>query len=109
MESARTFLWITFGALCMFLVIEWNNKSAFIDARNPTVVLQEGSIDSIQAPSTPSTFKEQLPSLEIKSIEQSIQRATATVKTTSLSNDVLSLSIDSVGGYIIGATLLSII
>ena len=91
----------------MFLVIEWNNKSAFVDARNPTVVLQEGSIDSIQTPPTPSAFREQLPSLEIESVEQNIQRATATIKTTSLSNDVLSLSIDSVGGDIVGATLLN--
>ena len=27
MESARTFLWLTFGALGMFLFIEWNEQS----------------------------------------------------------------------------------
>ena len=26
MESARTFLWLTFSALCVFLFIEWNNQ-----------------------------------------------------------------------------------
>ena len=31
MESARTFLWLTFSALCVFLFIEWNNQGTALE------------------------------------------------------------------------------
>jgi len=107
MESARTFLWLTFGALCMFLFVEWNEQNArttFAEAEQaatPTTTKEYN--DNPEASS--SSFQESLPTIDNNAVglsEMVAQRS----ETTSLSNSVLSITVDSKGADIVGATLL---
>jgi len=107
MESARTFLWLTFGALCMFLFVEWNEQ----DARTTSAEAEQTATptttkeynDNPEASS--SSFQESLPTIDNNAVglsEMVAQRS----ETTSLSNSVLSITVDSKGADIVGATLL---
>ena len=107
MESARTFLWLTFGALCMFLFVEWNEQSARTTftavEQNETATPKTEYSDTAEASS--SSFQENLPTIDSNTVgvsETVAQRS----ETASLSNSVLSITVDSKGADIVGATLL---
>ena len=107
MESARTFLWLTFGALCMFLFVEWSEQNARIA---PTVAEQNEIAApkaeySDNAEASSSSFQKNLPTIDNNTVgvsETVAQRS----ETASLSNSVLSITVDSKGADIVGATLL---
>ena len=107
MESARTFLWLTFGALCMFLFVEWNEQNAsttFAEAEQATTPTTTKEYNDNPEASS-SSFQESLPTINNNAVglsEMVAQRA----ETTSLSNSVLSITVDSKGADIVGATLL---
>ena len=107
MESARTFLWLTFGALCLFLFIEWNEQGARTTftavEQNETATPKTEYSDTAEASS--SSFQENLPTIDSNTVgvsETVAQRS----ETASLSNSVLSITVDSKGADIVGATLL---
>jgi len=107
MESARTFLWLTFGALCMFLFIEWNEQSSrttfAVAEQNETAT--PGTEYSDNAEASSSSFQENLPTID-SNIVRVLETAAKRSETTSLSNSVLSITVDSKGADIVGATLL---
>ena len=107
MESARTFLWLTFGALCMFLFVEWNEQNARTTPAKAELTATPSTTkeynDNPGARS--SSFQESLPTIDNNAVglsEMVAQRS----ETTSLSNSVLSITVDSKGADIVGATLL---
>ena len=107
MESARTFLWLTFGALCMFLFVEWNEQSARTTftavEQNERATPKTEYNDTAEASS--SSFQDNLPTIDSNTVgvsEAVAQRS----ETASLSNSVLSITVDSKGADIVGATLL---
>ena len=70
MESARTFLWLTFGALCMFLFIEWNQQNARTTLtaveQNETATPKTEYSDNAEASS--SSFQENLPTIDSNTV-----------------------------------------
>ena len=109
MESARTFLWLSFGALCLFLFVEWNEQNArtgFTEAdRSEAIATPKEN----NAESSSAAFQENLPTVDNKTVgvlEGVAPSAAQKVETTTLSNNVLSITIDSKGADIVGATLL---
>ena len=107
MESARTFLWLTFGALCMFIFIEWNEQNARTSftgvEQTETRAPNKEYSDNAQASS--SLFQENLPVIDNKTVgvSETIAQRSETAK---ISNSVLSITVDSKGADIVGATLL---
>ena len=93
MESARTFLWLTFSALCMFLFIEWNEQTARTTftaiEQNETTTPKTEYSETVEASS--SSFQEDLPTIDSNTAgvsETVAQRS----ETASLSNSLLSVS-----------------
>ena len=107
MESARTFLWLTFGALGMFLFIEWseqNARTSFVEPEQAeTGAPKKEYNDNAEASS--SSFQENLPTIDSNTVGVT-ETVTQRLETTSLSNSVLSITVDSKGADIVGATLL---
>jgi YidC/Oxa1 family membrane protein insertase len=107
MESARTFLWLTFGALGMFLFIEWSEQSA----RTTFVETEQAKTDTAKkeysdiAEASSSSFQENLPTIDSNTVGVS-DTVPQRSETASLSNNVLSITVDSKGADIVGATLL---
>ena len=109
MESARTFLWLSFGALCLFLFIEWNEQNTRTSFTEPDRLETKATPNENNAESSSAAFQENLPTIDSKTVgvlEGVAQRAAQKVETTTLSNNVLSITIDSKGADIVGATLL---
>ena len=109
MESARTFLWLSFGALCLFLFVEWNEQNARTSFTEPDRLETRATPNENNAESSSAAFQENLPTIDSKTVgvlEGVAQRAAQKVETTTLSNNVLSITIDSKGADIVGATLL---
>ena len=109
MESARTFLWLSFGALCLFLFVEWNEQNARTSFTEPDRLETKATPNENNAESSSAAFQENLPTIDSKTVgvlEGVAQRAAQKVETTTLSNNVLSITIDSKGADIVGATLL---
>ena len=105
MESARTFLWLTFGALCLFLFVEWNEQKARTSFTGTSQAETKTPEKENNAKTRSAEFQENLPTIDSKTtgiIETVAQRA----ETTTLSNSVLSITVDSKGADIVGATLL---
>jgi YidC/Oxa1 family membrane protein insertase len=108
MESARTFLWLTFSALCVFLFIEWNNQATVLEyesnQQSPTSrALQQNVIGSDQSS---ELFQENLPSIITDEPLGKTNNLKAKSETSTISNNVLSITVDSKGADIIGAKLL---
>lgn len=109
MESARTFLWLSFGALCLFLFVEWNEQNARTSFTEPDRLETKATPNENNAENSSAAFQENLPTIDSKTVgvlEGVAQRAAQKVETTTLSNNVLSITIDSKGADIVGATLL---
>ena len=109
MESARTFLWLSFGALCLFLFVEWNEQNARTSFTEPDRLETKATPNENNAESSSAAFQENLPTIDSKTVgvlEGVAQRDAQKVETTILSNNVLSITIDSKGADIVGATLL---
>ena len=70
MESARTFLWLTFGALCMFLFVEWNEQSARTTftavEQNQRATPKTEYNDTAEASS--SSFQDNLPTIDSNTV-----------------------------------------
>ena len=109
MESARTFLWLSFGALCLFLFVEWNEQNARTSFTEPDRLETKATPNENNAESSSAAFQENLPTIDNKTagvLEGVAQRAAQKAETTTLSNNVLSIAVDSKGADIVGATLL---
>ena len=109
MESARTFLWLSFGALCLFLFVEWNEQNARTSFTEPDRLETKATPNENNAESSSAAFQENLPTIDSKTVgvlEGVAQRDAQKVETTILSNNVLSITVDSKGADIVGATLL---
>ena len=109
MESARTFLWLSFGALCLFLFVEWNEQNVRTSFTEPDRLETKATPNENNAESSSAAFQENLPTIDSKTVgvlEGVAQRAAQKVETTTLSNNVLSITVDSKGADIVGATLL---
>ena len=108
MESARTFLWLTFSALCVFLFIEWSNQDTALELeRNQESQSPRGLDQNLNTSDESSeSFQENLPSIntgELVAITNNIRERS---ETSTISNNVLSITVDSKGADIIGAKLL---
>ena len=108
MESARTFLWLTFSALCVFLLIEWNNQATVLEfessEQSPTPrALQQNLIGSDQSS---ESFQENLPSIITGEPVGITNKPKPKSETSTISNNVLSITVDSKGADIIAAKLL---
>jgi len=108
MESARTILWLAVGALSMFLFIEWNeqNQRASFSATEETPQERAEKQYSDNAESSSSSFQSNLPSITNSESVVSTENSAERPETTTLSNNVLSITVDSKGADIVGATLL---
>ena len=108
MESARTILWLAVGALSMFLFIEWNeqNQRASFSATEETPQERPEKQYSDNAESSSSSFQSNLPSITNSESVVSTENSAERPETTTLSNNVLSITVDSKGADIVGATLL---
>ena len=108
MESARTFLWLTFVALCMFLFIEWNDQSrrAAIETKPEPSSIQAPDENVYDAQFSSESFQENLPSISTNSNIDTLAAVSRKSETISLSNNVLSISVDTKGADIVAAKLL---
>ena len=108
MESARTFLWLTFSALCVFLYIEWSNQDTALgyDSKqeNPAPRGLEQTLNTSDESS--ESFQENLPSINSGELVAKTNNIRERSETTTISNNVLSITVDSKGADIIGAKLL---
>ena len=108
MESARTFLWLTFSALCVFLYIEWSNQDTALgyDSKqeNPAPRGLEQTLNTSDESS--ESFQENLPSINSGELVAKTNNISERSETTTISNNVLSITVDSKGADIIGAKLL---
>ena len=108
MESARTFLWLTCGVLIMFLFIEWNDPGVV----QPPERTQESSL--MQAPAdnvsddqySSESFQDDLPSISANNSVITLDTSSNRSETITLSNSVLSISVDTKGADIVAAKLL---
>ena len=109
MESARTFLWLTFGALIMFLFIEWNNQGRIgAPETNQETNLMEAPTDTTpDAQISSESFQENLPSISSNNTVMTPDTVSRKLETISLSNNVLSISVDTKGADIVAAKLLN--
>ena len=108
MESARTFLWLTFSALCVFLFIEWNNQGTALEIvsnqQNPTPRTLQQNLNTSDQSS--ESFQENLPRINTAEPVANTNNPIATPEATTISNNLLSINVDSRGADIIGAKLL---
>ena len=108
MESARTFLWLTCGALCMFLYIEWNNQGRSVDSE----IIQETNLNQATTDIMPDaqisseSFQENLPSISANNSVITPNTTSSRSETIILSINVLSISVDTKGADIVAAKLL---
>ena len=108
MESARTFLWLTCGVLIMFLFIEWNDPGR----AHPPETTQETSLMQAPSDSAPDTqlssesFQDDLPSISANNSVIAPSTTSNRSETIVLSNNVLSISVDTKGADIVAAKLL---
>ncbi len=108
MESARTFLWLTFSALCVFLFIEWSNQGTALElernqeSQSPRVLDQNLNTSDESSES----FQENLPSINTGQLVAKTNNLKPRSETSTISNNVLSITVDSKGADIIGAKLL---
>ena len=108
MESARTFLWLTCGVLIMFLFIEWNNPGS----GQPPETTQESSLIQAPADTAPDpqlsseSFQDDLPSIAANNSVITPNTTSSRSETIILSNNVLSISVDTKGADIVAAKLL---
>ena len=78
MESARTFLWLSFGALCLFLFVEWNEQNARTSFTEPDRLETKATPNENNAESSSAAFQENLPTIDNKTagvLEGVAQRA----------------------------------
>ena len=108
MESARTFLWLTFSALCVFLYIEWSNQDTALgynsNQESPAPRRLEQTLNTSDESS--ESFQENLPSINSGELVSKTNNIRERSETTTISNNVLSITVDSKGADIIGAKLL---
>ena len=109
MESARTFLWLTFGALSMFLFIEWNNQGPGLQVENQQNVATKNTTTEMQnyADESSTSFQQNLPSINASEAVTETTPLDKRSETTTISNDVLAITVDSKGADIVGAKLLT--
>lgn len=107
MESARTFLWLTFGALSMFLFIEWNNQGPALQIENQQKAASTTTEIQNYADESSASFQQNLPSINASETLTDPAPADKISETTTISNDVLAITVDSKGADIIGAKLLT--
>jgi membrane protein insertase, YidC/Oxa1 family, N-terminal domain len=108
MESARTFLWLTCGVLIMFLFIEWNDPG---EVQTPETTqessLMQAPADSASDPRLSSeSFRDDLPSISANNSVITPNTTSKRSETITLSNNVLSISVDTKGADIVAAKLL---
>ena len=108
MESGRTFLWLTLGALCMFLFIEWSDQSRSVAIdKKPEISSTQPPIENVSdAQFSSESFQENLPSISTKSNTGSPSAVSRKTETINLSNSVLSILVDTRGADIVSAKLL---
>ena len=89
MESARTFLWLTFSALCVFLYIEWSNQDTALgydsNQENPAPRGLRQTLNTSDESS--ESFQENLPSInsgELVAKTNNISERSETVSYTHL-------------------------
>ena len=103
MESARTFLWLTFSALCVFLYIEWSNQDTALgydsNQENPAPRGLGQTLNSSDESS--ESFQENLPSINSGELVAKTNNISERSETTTISNNVLSITVDSKGADII--------
>ena len=107
MESARTFLWLTFGALIMFLFIEWNNQGPALQIENQQKAASTTTEIQNYADESSASFQQNLPSINASETVTDTAPANKASETTTISNDLLAITVDSKGADIIGAKLLT--
>ena len=97
MESARTFLWLTFSALCVFLFIEWSNQDKALELESnqesPTPRGLEQNLNTSDESS--ESFQENLPSINAGEIVAKPNNLKSMSETSTISNNVLSITVDS--------------
>ena len=108
MESARTFLWLTCGVLIMFLFVEWNDQGRGQPPETPQESsLMQAPADSASDPQISSeSFQDDLPSISSNSGVITPITTSNRSETIILSNNVLSISVDTKGADIVAAKLL---
>ena len=108
MESARTFLWLTCGVLCMFLFIEWNDQSRGTPAEttNEANIIQSPADNASGAFLSSESFQDDLPSISANNSVITPNTTSSRSETITLSNNVLSISVDTKGADIVAAKLL---
>ena len=109
MESARTFLWLTFGALSMFLFIEWNNQDPGLQVeRQQNPARTSPTIEKLDnADESSVSFQQDLPSINASEADTGTASADISSETTTISNNVLAITVDSKGADIVSAKLLT--
>ncbi len=108
MESARTFLWLTLGALCMFLYIEWNDQNGQEELQislDKNQFLAPADI-ATEAQNRSESFQENLPNITSDSGVSTPNTVSRKSETITLANNVLSISVDTKGADIVAAKLL---
>ena len=108
MESARTFLWLTFSALSVFLYIEWSNQDTALGYdSNQQSPAPSGLGQTLNTSDESSeSFQEHLPNINSGELAAKTNNLKHRSETTTISNNVLSITVDSKGADIIGAKLL---
>ncbi|MBI73301.1 MAG: membrane protein insertase YidC [Gammaproteobacteria bacterium] len=108
MESARTFLWLTFSALCVFLYIEWSNQDTALGYdSNQESTAPRGLEQTLNtADESSESFQENLPSINSGKLVANTNNLKDKSETSTISNNVLSITVDSKGADIIAAKLL---
>ena len=91
MESARTFLWLTFSALCVFLYIEWSNQDTALgydsNQENPAPRGLGQTLNTSDESS--ESFQENLPSINSAELVAKTNNIRDRSETTTISNNVL--------------------
>ena len=108
MESARTFLWLTCGALLMFLFIEWNDQGGppVSETSQESSLMQAPADTAPDAQVSSESFQDNLPSISKNKSTITLDKASLKSETISLSNNVLAISVDTKGADIVAAKLL---
>ncbi len=108
MESARTFLWLTCGALLMFLFIEWSDQGTppVSETRQESNLIQTPADSAPDAQVSSESFQDNLPSISKNKSILMPDKVSLKSETISLSNNVLAISVDTKGADIVAAKLL---